>query len=651
MALILLLMVSVSALLRVEQGGAAARAEMILAERNALFALTVAIGELQKFSGPDQRVSTTADLLANVDSGGDATPVSIYPETSPRLNVSAGSRYWTGIWGNDQAVIGYDLRPDEMPVMDGNVRGMSPVLMTWLVSGNEGASFDFDGIEGGVDVAGGPGVNSTVSFGPDATISWVGDDAPTIAGERAVVLVGEGSADDDGAGDHGSHVVAPLVGISDSEGQSAGLYAWWVGDEGVKARVDLRTGASISGDSEDEIGGFLISQRSGVEFMEGEVTYSVDSSEGAQSVSVIGDDFDATDVAIENISMLSEFPLLGMGSAARGRLQTGLKKNFHDMTVGSFGVLSDTYAGGLRKDLTADFADLSSGASYRPEDDDPIFLPISDSENHLPTWGHLRSWARTHPDTNGEIEAQPATDTEAGLAPVLNYFAIGWDVRTFNNTLNVYMTPVAVLYNPYPVTLKGETMEVGIKVHRDALLDVRTAPRKPDSASDSDVIPFATKAYIDLGRGEITETNLGDYSEYLDFTIEGQDLPGGESHIYYLDSSLFGQTYSDGMRLVRAPEGEEANPVIYFMMEGSGTIPLSEEDDAYLQVVGLNTEYSSDNLRWTGASYEKGVKADLRLGPVGSISGDGDVYHETRSVRIMEFATGRSSQIIVDLGS
>ncbi len=94
LALVALLLLSLAMLTRIETAAAANARRAAEAKQNALLALHVAIGRLQRFAGPDQRVTARADLL---------------PE-------SAGNPYWTGVW--DAA------SPSRAP-------------LTWLVSGNE----------------------------------------------------------------------------------------------------------------------------------------------------------------------------------------------------------------------------------------------------------------------------------------------------------------------------------------------------------------------------------------------------------------------------------------------------------------------------------------------------------------------------------
>jgi hypothetical protein len=64
MAFVLLLL-SITTLVQVETQGSQIQLQQMEAAQAALLGLQLALGELQKTAGPDQRVSATADLLSN----------------------------------------------------------------------------------------------------------------------------------------------------------------------------------------------------------------------------------------------------------------------------------------------------------------------------------------------------------------------------------------------------------------------------------------------------------------------------------------------------------------------------------------------------------------------------------------------------------
>jgi hypothetical protein len=63
MAFVLLLLLSITTLVQVESQGAQIQLQRMQAEQSALLGLQIALGELQKTAGPDQRVTATADIF------------------------------------------------------------------------------------------------------------------------------------------------------------------------------------------------------------------------------------------------------------------------------------------------------------------------------------------------------------------------------------------------------------------------------------------------------------------------------------------------------------------------------------------------------------------------------------------------------------
>lgn len=106
MALVLLLVLALSSLLRVEQAGVSAGRDLNNARLNAELGAIIALGQLQVVAGPDQRAVARADLLRN-----DARVNQTLPTASPR-------RFWVGVSHSD----GSTPLPDNKPVR-------------WLVSG------------------------------------------------------------------------------------------------------------------------------------------------------------------------------------------------------------------------------------------------------------------------------------------------------------------------------------------------------------------------------------------------------------------------------------------------------------------------------------------------------------------------------------
>ncbi|MDP4644898.1 MAG: hypothetical protein NWS71_10715, partial [Opitutales bacterium] len=175
------------------------------------------------------------------------------------------------------------------------------------------------------------------------------------------------------------YVVAPLVNIQSDQG-TTGRYAWWVGDEGVKAKANVRPSyldQESSDQDEYQNYSFMTAQRAALEFMEYD-----------DSGNRLDTEFDFTDSRLTRIQDLAALAFLGSGGSTA--LESVTVERFHEITTNGYGVLADAYAGGLRKDLTADF----SGSSTRPVDAEPIFTPLS-ANDKVPTWGQARSLINT----------------------------------------------------------------------------------------------------------------------------------------------------------------------------------------------------------------------------------------------------------------
>lgn len=157
LAFLVLLLVSLASLTRVETQVASNSQQLGQARQNALMALNIALGQLQKTAGPDQRVTARADVLTNYTNSPAATDAE---SSTPYVNFwKVRSRSWTGVWGNSAANIGYTLKPSQI-----TGSGTTPVLLGWLVSGNEGGTFTLGG-------SGQTTAPSTPKFTPDLQVS------------------------------------------------------------------------------------------------------------------------------------------------------------------------------------------------------------------------------------------------------------------------------------------------------------------------------------------------------------------------------------------------------------------------------------------------------------------------------------------------
>ncbi len=631
-AFLVLVLVALATLTRVETQVASNGQQLNQARQNALMALNIALGELQKYAGPDQRVTTTADITATTDKTGAATATPIFPTDSPRVAVQPGARYWTGVWGNNQSNIRYQLRPNQIPPTSGNRRGVTPALLNWLVSGNESASYSTNGSLGGVA----PGTG--FSYSPASTVNLTDPANPTIAGNPAVLLVGANSV---GTGTNATqnYVAAPLVNITAPAGAQPGMgstatpvigrYAWWVGDEGVKARINLQNGYQKSGQASDQINSFITSQRSGVEFMDLEPA-------GTASATPIGADYDFTKTGISNIVTGKQLQLVGDNPAARTRLTTASQNRFHDITTRSYGVLSDTYAGGLKKDLTADIADTSGNFSYRPTDDTPIFTPISTTEENLPTWKHLRSWAQTSPDSSALIDPESTEAKAAGIAPVvlfagmgMNYYLDALQGIAPNQTRRFKMAlyPIVVLYNPYSWPIKATDYDVAIRFGNYSGDTAGIEPHNTfviQTKKTADTT-YTSLAYMDMSSVSIHATNVlaaNLTKSFFRLRLSAKDQSGapkdilpGERYAYMLTTAAINEYSHSNPPELRRVDAISDNTTNYFTLTSA---PLSglEDDTDHILLSGSdgasnNSGTTTNSLRYMETSVALAKKDAL----------------------------------------
>ena len=475
-AFLVLILVTVATLTRVETQVAANSQKVAQARQNALLALNIALGELQQAAGPDQRTTAPASL------GEGATAIMAANAADNGLGATVnGTRHWTGVWGNKAAPEGiFTAQPE-------------PVLLRWLISGNENGP--------GIDVADDghiltPTAAATQTFDPAQAVTDSGGGALTatasaqgdftVGGKPCKLLLGPGSVGDDPTG----YVVAPLVNIESAQvpgmlgTQRVGRYAWWIGDEGVKARYDLpdpyientTPDDGTSADSTQSRLRLLTAQRNGIERMTG-----------------IGD----THYPLAETAVMD--PLYtGVGKAiaresvrlvSTSVLSNDLKKRYHDITTSSAGVLADSQFGGLRRDLTFHL-DARSGDTFfdgrniLPDGATPVAdfpgsryaaapsllseakanggrgLTTLDLSPRLgPKWDQLKSFYQTAYTEPGDLEVRPAVDldvdpvkVQASITPVI------LDTRllfTLDAGPRIGTSLVIVLGNPYSRPLKA----------------------------------------------------------------------------------------------------------------------------------------------------------------------------------------------------
>ncbi len=450
----------------------------IVAEGNARMALMLAIGQLQTHAGPDQRVTATADLAGSAT--GDPVANSASPQNRLSIDnkekglssVQDGTRHWTGVWKNRDT-------PQEI-----YRKTPSPELVQWLISGNE--------------------ISST----------GVTPATPLNAG-NSVVLVGENSPGNR-TSDASYHVSAPLVEIAGSGSSAkriAGRYAWWVGDEGVKARFNLVPSFRANDLATYEN---FSSQRSGWEVVGGFEGYPLPGSPEGTRLNRL--------VSMTQASLLSSGPPYSALS-------------FHAATADSFGVIADTLHGGLRLDLSSYLRGSLPGSAPSPVPNAivagrniiPTIAAANLNTNLLkgPTWDRLKEFADF-----------ASLNMEGGVlhvraAPTIRDYAIAPVIVDLRLLLGARLVPVpptsfqvhpcakiaVVLANPYPYPLKWDGLDMEIKNSNYSI----PLPARVFDAVDK-------PAYVPAYAGEPALFNR------TIFRIPGETLPPGEAMAYTIGS-------------------------------------------------------------------------------------------------------------------
>lgn len=246
------------------------------ARANARLGLMIAIGELQKHMGPDRRISARAEIL-------DANP-----GTEETDGVS--NPHYLGVWDSWDSWL--TDKKGTLSIKDTYKPGRDPSLFrSWLVSHPDSGKYE-------------TAIDSTPAT------DWV-------------ELCGKNTAGPDVA----NHVKARRIPLRGG-GKLDGNYAWWVSDESLKARIDLKPRDDASTIASAQI---LASHtgRTGIEKMTA---------------------MSGFDTRPESLAKM-----ITTGQAGIGDGGAGVSEHFHDLTAYSLGLLTDVRSGGFKSDINLAF--------------------------------------------------------------------------------------------------------------------------------------------------------------------------------------------------------------------------------------------------------------------------------------------------------
>ena len=337
MAAMVMLVIVLAAFLQVESRLASTHSAYLRARMNATVAGRLALAQLQTLAGHDQRVTARLDLLDGTKPG---TALNSYLQSKSSLSVSEDKRSWTGVWATGGA--------DQSKVRDWLITDPDKRLfLGYLVSADPST---------GLAVAN-MAPNRLLKTSEAGPMDQLLRSAATAASAtvRTVPLLAYGTIARDAKVD--TRVKIPPLPLPGAEANSTplGNYAWWTGDESIKAKVNLAEAYTASPNVWDK--GYLYSaaRRTGQETLGGSTSLAWPNFK-------LWSDTDLASVGGSKLSYVSSGNDLGAwaagvtANAANGTLAADtVAKYYGDITLRSYGVLSDTYNGGLRTDLSIAF--------------------------------------------------------------------------------------------------------------------------------------------------------------------------------------------------------------------------------------------------------------------------------------------------------
>lgn len=524
LAFLVLLLVSLASLTRVETQVASNNQTLSHARENALFALNVALGQLQKYSGPDQRVTARADITTVDDQlTRNAAGEPVVTDIDNAL--------WTGVWDSSKwnPLTG---------AYDGAPRARTrPEPMTWLVSGNED-------------------VTAPRKYTPK-------DALPATSATTPKQMLVAGVAADGSADLANPRVEVPVVPIKSSEvpgmtdERTIGHYAWWVGDEGVKARLSqvgpetlaakAKPPTPASANANYYYWKAMAPARSGGELAQaGTATRQFPRFDEVFATDAAGE---ALRAHLRQVLHPQQFGLM-----AGVIPETQMRRASSDFTTFSRGVLADTVRGGLRLDLTRYLETGNTDGAFNTNDS--IYADAALTGARQPAFALLKSWYDTgRALTGGGFAAtatiQPETTsgnviTGQGVFPVITRYQIA--LATMSDgpgmPLTLVVHPSITLWNPHNVTIGPE----------DLVLEI-------DENFDFRFMADGINAAGTVVREYLTQSSTGGASGYN---------YGGVS----LGSMGLGYPAVFRMRIpaVRLAPGE----ALVFSLKGNGSVPSTE---------------------------------------------------------------------------
>lgn len=469
MAFVLLLLLSITTFIQVESTNSARTINKLKARQNALLSLNIAVGQLQRYAGPDQRVSANAKISFS----------------------NTGNPQWTGIW---------DARPDpsDPTILTHASAPTTDAPIIWLVNGAE-------------DTANSPLTPDLAAVpdpAPNNSSVWL---AKSVRGEELPTS---------------QQIKLETSAIAGNNSNDTGHYAYWVDDIGVKASIMLTPETpNPSAGSHDKFKQLVNAPTYGAELISGLSTVFSKVNDDASD-----DDANHVRSQITRVTSYEDLSLLETSGTAI--LNTDLANLFGDVSpTTSYGVLADTMRGGLRRDLTYSLTEnvAPSQAPGLSEIGADALIPFGNKDiNNLdrypdpgpvgqisptqtwtdleepptPTWDYVRSFYSNRATSYGTIDpvASPFpildtwnidTSSEHAILPIITMIEFRYGIDIESTNYHYTIEPNIVLCNPYNVTLNLADYTIRFSPSKPDGPTVKFIIREGSSTTDIDTLSFA----------------------------------------------------------------------------------------------------------------------------------------------------------------
>lgn len=349
MALLVLVVLTAAGFLNLESRIADLAVRGAMARHNSLMSARLALAQLQLLAGPDQRVTATAGIIdtANTTWGPAPTNPNYALLTGvwhagPKADSKTPARVLAPLQRSSNGYL-YDTRfsddasspPTSGSSADGKTYDWAndrerttseSRLLGWLVSGNEGLP---------LSAANYTGPRSAWTVGVTTRVPLLGSGTIPAASTEGTLAAPTG------------RVELPPVLLPGPSGVAAatGRYAWWVADEGVKARVNLPDPyAALQPDATNVgAGGYyrlMVAQRNNFALVK----------DGANTPFA---NWDAVSSTAASLAATSSFSQLNLLASTLNGAAYDYRTFYHDISFASLGLHTDTQRGGLKRDLSA----------------------------------------------------------------------------------------------------------------------------------------------------------------------------------------------------------------------------------------------------------------------------------------------------------